>query len=87
MSNRVDSGVEPVESPDLQPVLNRIFPEPELQQLPPGDHSMLPPSQLGDSGIDSLLIARPSQPAYIAGGDGFGGHARERDGSGRTGGA
>lgn len=52
----------------LEPMVDRIFSQPEFSQLSSPYHSMLPPSQGRDPGVNSkALFARPSQPVDFAG--------------------
>lgn len=66
MAHRIDGWVKAMETADRQAVLDRIFPKPQLLQLPASDHSVLSPGQLSDASIHSL-ITRPSQPAQFTG--------------------
>jgi hypothetical protein len=46
MPDRVDAAVETVQAAGVDPLLDRIPREPQLQQLPSGNDPVLKPSQL-----------------------------------------
>jgi ATP-dependent RNA helicase DeaD len=51
MTHRVDTPVGEVERPSPQAFVDRAFAQPEAQQLPAGDHSVLARRDLGDSPV------------------------------------
>jgi hypothetical protein len=53
--DRVDAAVERVEAAVAHPHVDRALPEPELQQLRAGDHSVLARRQLGQTWVDSMI--------------------------------
>jgi len=59
MPHCIDPRVQAVQAANPKPVLDRVFAEPEPDQLRPRHHPMLPFRQ--------LRFASTSQPAYFAG--------------------
>jgi hypothetical protein len=60
-----------MQTADRKPMVNGVFSQAHINQLPPRNHTVLPLSQPGDTRVDPLstprLGASTSQPAYIAG--------------------
>ena len=88
MPDRVHAAVQPVQSPLPQPVIDRVFAQPELDQLAPRDDPVLGAGELGNRRIRT---AGPLRPGNSAGWGGLAAHgamlarqvARVARGSGR----
>ena len=70
MADRIDTIHDSVKARGRQTMVDGVFPQPQVPQLSPSHHPVLPPRKMGNLGINP---ARPSQPANIAGRDGLGG--------------
>lgn len=85
MSHRVDAGVQRMQAPTRNSVLNRVVAQPELRQLVPGYDPVLPPRQRRDPGVPPwlprLLSPRPWKYAYTTIFHGLGGHGRRLTGN------
>jgi len=64
MADRIDTIHDSVKARGRQTMVDCVFPQPQVPQLPPRHHPMLPPREGGNLAINP---PRPSQPAYIAG--------------------
>jgi hypothetical protein len=51
MTHGVNTSMEPVQLPGPKPVVDRVFPETELDELAPSHHPMLPRRQFRDPRI------------------------------------
>jgi len=71
MAYGVNAAGHRVQTADSQAMVNCVFSDTQIDQLPPRDHPMLCIRQPSHSGIGSFLSQRSrpstSQPAFIAG--------------------
>lgn len=58
MAHRVNAGMQPMQAFTRQTVLYGVFSKPKVQQLPPLDHSVLPPRQLSYVFLFNLSLSR-----------------------------
>ncbi len=58
MSYRIHAGVNSIEAPSRQPVLDRPAPDPELQQLPQTNHAVLSLSQGRQRPLATWVLSR-----------------------------
>jgi len=84
MPHRVHPRMHPVEPPGPKPPPDRPRLKPQLNQLPPRNNPMLPPSELGDP---NLRQPRPHLCPHIGRGCGLGGHPTQAARCGRAVGA
>lgn len=63
MTDRVNTESNRMQAAHRKPMIDGVWPNPTLQQLPPRNHPMLPSCQIRDELIG--LPVRPSQPAYF----------------------
>jgi hypothetical protein len=71
MTDRVDPVGNGVQATHRKPIVDSVFPQAQLEQLPPRNNPMLPLRHPSNTRIDPLFprgfSASTSQPAYIAG--------------------
>ncbi len=71
MAHRVDTVSHSVEAADGESMIDGIFSQPQVEQLSPRNHPMLPLRQPCnvriEAGGPARLPAKPREPAYFAG--------------------
>ena len=51
MPHRVDPAMQPVQAPAADPAVDRVFSQPQLEQLPTRHNPVLTPRQLGNRAV------------------------------------
>jgi len=64
MADGVHAAMQPMQTATRQARVDRVLADPQLDQLRPRDHPVLPCRQTGNLGIRRLTL---SFPAYLAG--------------------
>jgi len=65
MTDCVNAEHNRVQAPHCKPMINGVFSNPTLKQLPPSNDPVLPSRQICNEDIGAF--AKPPQPAYFAG--------------------